>query len=100
MNSKGFRRKSRQVLKKKPRERGMQPIGRMLHEYNNGDKVVLKIDPSVHGGMPHARYHGKVGVVMEKRGQAYVIKMEEKNKTREFIVRPEHLRSYSDSGGQ
>ena len=100
MKSKGFRRKSRQILRKKPRERGMQPLGRMLHKYNSGDKVVIKIDSSIHGGMPHSRYYGKVGVVMEQRGRAYIIEMTEEDKTRELIVRPEHLLPYTDSGGE
>ena len=100
MKSKGFRRKSRQVLKKKPRERGMQPLGRILHKYNGGDKVVVKIDSGIHGGMPHSRYQGKVGVVTEQRGRAYIIEMIEMGKTRELIVRPEHLVPYSDIGGK
>lgn len=95
MNSKGFRRRSRHVLKKKPRERGMQPLGRMLHKYSSGDRVVVKIDPSIHGGMPHSRYHGKVGTVTEQRGRAYVVEMAEDGKARELIVRPEHLMPYS-----
>lgn len=99
MKSKGFRRKTRQILKKKPREKGMQPLGRMLQKYNSGDKVVIKIDSSVHGGMPHTRYYGKVGVVMEQRGRAYIIELVEEDKTRELIVRPEHLVLYSDIGG-
>jgi large subunit ribosomal protein L21e len=100
MKSKGFRRKSRQVLKKKPRERGIQPLSRILHKYNSGDKVVVKIDSSIHGGMPHSRYHGKVGVVMKRRGQAYIVEMIEEGKIRELIVRPEHLIPYYDIGSE
>ncbi len=77
----------------------MQPLGRMLHKYSSGDKVVVKIDSSIHGGMPHSRYHGKVGVIREQRGRAYVIGMKDQNKSRELIVRPEHLVPYSDTGG-
>jgi len=95
MVSKGFRRGSRQILRKKPRERGMQPLGRILHKHSVGDKVVVKIEPSIHGGMPHVRYYGKVGVVAEKRGQAYVIEMKNGGKNRKLIIRPEHLISYS-----
>ena len=100
MSSKGFRRKSRQILRKKPRDRGMQPLGRMLHKYNVGDKAVVKIDSSVHDGMPHTRYHGKVGIVAEQRGKAYIVEIAEGGKTRRLIIRPEHLVPYSDSGGE
>ncbi len=100
MKSKGIRRKSREVLKKKPREKGMQPLGRMLYKYNGGDKVVVKIDSSIHKGMPHPRYNGKIGIVVEQRGKAYVIELRDFERTRELIVRPEHLGPYSDIGGE
>jgi len=78
----------------------MQPLGRMLHRYNIGDKAVIKIDSSIHGGMPHTRYQGKVGVVAEQRGRAYIVEMEEGGKTRRLIIRPEHLVPYYDQGGE
>ena len=100
MSSKGFRRRSRQILRKKPRDRGMQSLGRMLHKYNVGDKAVVKIDSSVHGGMPHTRYHGKVGIISDQRGKAYIVDIAEGGKTRKLIIRPEHLLPYSDEVGE
>ena len=78
----------------------MQPLGRLLHDYGSGDKVVVKIDPSIHAGMPHHRYYGKVGVIVKRRGQAYVVELRDFSKTRQLIVRPEHLRPFFDSGGE
>ncbi len=78
-------------MTKEPRRRGLQPLGRLLHKYSDGEKVVVKLDPSAHKGMPHARYHGRVGVVEMKRGRAYVVRIGEGGKTRELMVRPEHL---------
>jgi len=95
MRSRGFRRKSRGVLIKKPRQRGLQPLGRLLHEYGAGEKVVVKIDPAVHEGMPHSRYQGRVGVVAEKRGRAYVVKLEEGGRVRDLIILPEHMVPYT-----
>jgi large subunit ribosomal protein L21e len=97
--SKGFRRKSKGVLTKKPRERGLQPLGRLLHEYEQGDKIVVKIDASVHKGMPHGRYQGRVGTVSEKRGRAYVVQMTEGGKTRDLIILPEHMTPFSGQAG-
>lgn len=78
-------------MTKKPRERGLQPLGRLLHEYEEGEKVVVKIDSAVQKGMPHARYQGRVGVVAEKRGRAYVVNMQEGGKARNLIILPEHM---------
>lgn len=93
--SKGFRRGAKHILRKKPRERGLQPIGALLREYNQGDKVAIKIDSSIHKGMPHPRYQGKIGVISEKRGRAYVINLMEGKKVRTLIARPEHIKPHS-----
>ena len=69
----------------------MQPLGRLLHEYEEGEKVVVKIDSAIHKGMPHPRYQGRVGVVTEKRGRAYIIRMPEGGKVRNLIILPEHI---------
>ncbi|MBS7643505.1 50S ribosomal protein L21e [Candidatus Bathyarchaeota archaeon] len=91
--TKGYRVKTRSLFRKCPRETGMRPLGRLLHEYNVGDKVVIMIDPAFHKGMPHRRYHGKVGVIQEKRGRAYVISLEAPG-AKTVIARPEHIKPY------
>ena len=90
-HSKGFRSRTRKLLKRKPRERGKTGLSKILHEYKPGEKVVVKIDPSVHKGMPHRRYHGRVGVIAKKRGRAYVVDVTQGKAVKEIIVRPEHL---------
>lgn len=69
-------------------------LSRLLHKYAPGDKVVIKIDSAVHKGMPHRRYHGKIGVVKEKRGGAYVIDVSQGDKIKTIITRPEHLKPH------
>ena len=91
--SRGSRRRSRHVLRKAPRMRGKQPLGRLLHEHNVEDRIVIFIDPSFQKGMPHHRYHGKVGTIKEKRGRAYVVELTEGGKKRILIIRPEHIRT-------
>jgi len=93
--AKGFQHKSRTLLTRKPRERGKTSLTKILHGYAAGDKVVIKIDPSVHKGMPHRRFQGKVGVVMAKRGRSYVLHVMQGDATKEIIVRPEHLTPYA-----
>jgi large subunit ribosomal protein L21e len=94
--SKGFRKKTRSLLRRKPREHGKLGLSRLLRGYEPGDKVVIKIDPSVHKGMPHRRYHGKVGVIVSKRGRSYEIKVTQGNAVKDIIVRPEHLRLHRE----
>ncbi len=66
-------------------------MGRILIGYNLGQKVRISINPSIHKGMPHRRYHGRVGVVAEKRGRSYVIHVDIGKTPRSIIARPEHI---------
>ncbi len=92
--SKGYRAKTRALLKKPSREGGTQALSSLLQAYNPGDRVVLLINSSTHKGMPHRRFHGKVGVITEKRGRSYCVAVQEGGKRKTVISRPEHLRPY------
>ncbi|MGB8780167.1 MAG: 50S ribosomal protein L21e [Candidatus Bathyarchaeia archaeon] len=89
--SKGYRSGTRRLFKKEPRERGKMKLSKLLYEYQPGTQVVVKIDSSVQKGMPHRRYHGRVGTVINKRGRSYVVSVSQGDAIREIIVRPEHL---------
>lgn len=92
--SKGYRARTRRLLKKEPREKGKIRLSKLLYEYHPGNRVVVKIDPSIQKGMPHRRYHGKVGTVIDKRGRSYVISVTQGDAVKEIVVRPEHLEPY------
>ena len=89
--AKGYSRKTRSLLRRKPRERGKTGLSKILYEYKPGEKVVVKIDSSVHKGMPHRRYHGKIGVIVNKRGRSYIVNVTQGRAVKEIIVRPEHI---------
>ena len=89
--SKGYRHSTRRLFKKTPRNKGLQPLGRLLTKYKVGDQVLIKVDSAIQKGMPHRRYHGKFGVISEVRGRAYVIKIKSGNATKQIIARPEHV---------
>ncbi len=91
MKSKGYRRRTRSLLRKKARERGKTGLSKILKEYKPGDRVIVSLDPSVHKGMPHRRFHGRVGIVESKRGRAYVVNVTQAGAVKEITVRPEHL---------
>ncbi len=94
--AKGYRRNTRSLLKRKPRERGKTGLGKILQEYEPDEKVVVKIDPSVHKGMPHRRYHGRIGVIVDKRGRSYVVNVSQGKAVKEIIVRPEHITPHKE----
>jgi large subunit ribosomal protein L21e len=63
-----------------------------LQGFNPGQSVVIKQDPSSHGGMPHIRYKGRVGIVKARRGSAYLLNLKVGGKERSIIAGPEHLK--------
>src|SRR2546426_1035445 len=73
--SKGIRNRTRTLLRRNPRDRGKNPLGRILTSYAPGQMVTISINPSIQKGMPHRRYHGRVGMISEKRGKAYAIQV-------------------------
>jgi large subunit ribosomal protein L21e len=95
--SKGYYTGSRRLLKKKPREKGKPKIGKLLTKYEPGSQVIIKMDSSVQKSLPHKRFHGKIGTVVEKRGRGYVVSVSKGDAVKEIIVRSEHLEPYKGS---
>jgi len=95
--AKGYRRKTRYLLKRKPRERGKTGLSKLLYNYEPAEKVVIKLDPSMHKGMPHRRFHGRIGVVAAKRGRSYVVNVTQGKAIKEIIVRPEHITPHKEA---
>jgi large subunit ribosomal protein L21e len=63
-----------------------------MREYNVNDKVIIKINPSIVKGMPHRRFHGKVGVVERVMRRSLLIDVKVGDKTKKVIARLEHVK--------
>ena len=90
--SRGIRSKSRHILRRKPRDRGISSITRAIQQFETGDNVSVVIDSSVHKGMPHPRFQGVTGKIEGMQGDAYLVGITVGNKHKTLIVRSEHLR--------
>ena len=89
-SSKGFRSGTRKKLRKK--KRAKFKTEKFMKRFKIDQRVVIKQDPSSHKGMPHPRFKGMIGVVKEKRGEAYVVGIKLGNLEKSVIARPEHLK--------
>jgi large subunit ribosomal protein L21e len=90
---KGYRHRTRKILRKRVRERGGVPsLSYLLIDYRDGDRVHIVIDPAIQKSMPHRRYHGRTGIIVGKRGKSYEVKVHLGDKEKTLYVRPEHLR--------
>ncbi len=87
----GMRKKSRGKLSRTVRAKGKSSVVRAIQEFETGAMVHVIIDPSIHKGMPHPRFHGKTGEVVGTRGRAFVLKVTDGDATKTLITLPEHL---------
>ncbi|WP_302080675.1 50S ribosomal protein L21e [Salinibaculum rarum] len=90
-NSNGPLQGTRNKLKNEPRESGTSPPQRAVQEFEDGDSVHLKIDPSVSDGRYNPRFDGHTGVVIGKQGTAYKVQINDGGKDKTIIVKPAHL---------
>jgi large subunit ribosomal protein L21e len=93
--SKGFRAGTRSLSRKPLREKGKPKLTKFLYQYENGASVIIKIDSAQQKALPHRRFHGKIGKVIEKRGRGYIVRVALGDAIRTLIVRTEHLEPYT-----
>jgi large subunit ribosomal protein L21e len=79
-------------LKNDARDRGASPPQRSVEEFDDGEKVHLKLDPSVPKGQFHPRFNGRTGTVVGKQGRAFKVEIEDGSVTKTLIAAPAHLR--------
>lgn len=93
--SHGERKRTRKKLSKKKRERGLSPISRAIQRFEPGESVHIRIDPSIHKGMPHQRFHGLTGKIIGEQGRAYIVEVSDgkrqRKRVKELFIRAEHL---------
>lgn len=90
-SSKGSRSRTRGVLTKEARERGLPPVTRFLKKFEVGDQVVVRLEASDPHGQPHPRYQGRTCIVLGQVGRAYRLSFMDGGKPKELIATPIHL---------
>ena len=88
--SHGFRHKSRSIMTKSA-PRG---VSFLLREYKVGEQALVIIDPRQHKGLPHRRYHGKVGRVKNMGRRTVTLDIKLGNKTKTLITRLDHIKPF------
>jgi large subunit ribosomal protein L21e len=89
--ARGKRAKTRAKFSRSGKKRSRVTMNRLLREFATGQKVMIRVESSVHSGMPPKRYHGKTATVTGKRGRAYLVELKVGKTPRTLIVAPAHL---------
>ena len=90
--SKGQRMGTRHILRRRKDERSRLNINRVMHDYEEGDRVAIVLDGGQQAGMPHRRFHGRTGFIEKRQGVAWIVAVKDGNMQKTVIARPEHLR--------
>ncbi len=88
--AKGSRSKTRKLFSRRNREK--TSVNKRLKKFEVGSRIVIKADASIIKGRPFKRFYGKSGIIINKRGRSYIIKIKDKNKEKEIISLPVHLK--------
>jgi large subunit ribosomal protein L21e len=91
-SSNGPREGTRNKLKNDARDRGASPPQRSVQQFDEGQKVHLKLDPSVPKGQFHPRFNGRTGTVVGEQGRAFKVEIEDGSVTKTLIAAAAHLR--------
>jgi len=73
------------------RKKGKIQLSKYFQELEKGEIVSVIIEPSIRISFP-SRLQGRAGVVDEKRGNAYIVKIKDQNKEKKFLIEPIHLK--------
>jgi len=92
-NSNGPMQGTRDKLSNDPRDSGASPPQRSIAEFETGQRVHLRIDPSVPDGRFHPRFNGHTGTVVGEQGRAFEVEIDDGGKTKTVIATAAHLRA-------
>jgi len=91
----GYRAKTRDLFSRPFRRHGQAPLTKVMETFHRGDYVDVKVDGSVHKGMPYKFYHGRTGKVFNVTPHAIGVLVNKQVRTRivrkKIHARPEHL---------
>ena len=76
---------------KSPRSTGKISFARYFQSFNSGDYIAVAKELSVN--FPYSnRLQGRTGKVINKRGSAYYVEINDLNKPKKYLIKPVHLK--------
>ena len=79
------------VKRKSLRDRGKIQLSKYFQEFNEGDSVAVVREKSLQPSFP-GRIQGRTGIIEEKRGKAFVVKIKDINQKKRYLIEPIHLK--------
>ena len=88
------------IHRKQLKTHGKIQLSNYFQKFKNEDKVTVIQELAVQPKFP-SKLQGRSGVIIGQRGDSYIIKMNDLNKEKTYIIHPLHLRKLQSksSGG-
>ena len=83
--------KGNKMSRKKPREKGKIRLSTMFQKLEVGERVNLKKELSQTSNNPK-RMEGRTGIIEGMKGKAYIVRINDFNEEKRYVVKPIHLR--------
>ena len=79
------------IKRKTLRSHGKISLSRYFQKFNENDRVTVIRDLSLHPKFPK-KLQGRSGVIIGKRGKFYIVKINDLNKEKTYIIHPVHIK--------
>tara|TARA_Y100000310_G_C20395211_1_gene674763 strand:- start:214 stop:465 length:252 start_codon:yes stop_codon:yes gene_type:complete len=80
------------MLKRKPvRTKGKVKLSQYFQDFDKGDRVAVVRELAVQPKFPK-QLQGRSGVITGNRGSSYIVKINDLNKEKTYIIHPVHLK--------
>jgi len=79
------------IKRKSQREHGKIKLSQYFQEFKKGDRVAVKRELAMNPKFPK-QLQGRSGVVKSKKGNSYIVQINDLNKEKEYIIHPVHLK--------
>ena len=76
---------------KRIESKGKPGLSRYFKEFQEGERAAIVKEPSVDSRFP-MRLQGITGIVKGKKGRSYILEIKDKNKKKEILIEPIHLK--------
>ena len=78
------------IKRKNQREHGKIKLSRYFQDFKQGDRVAVVRELAMIPKFPK-QLQGRSGVIQSKRGSSYLVKINDLNKEKTYIIHPAHL---------
>jgi len=79
------------IKRKSIRTKGKIKLSEYFQDFKKGDRVAVIRELALQPKFPK-KLQGRSGVIESKRGKSYIVKINDLNKEKTYIVHPVHLR--------